>query len=285
MHLLRWWAMASGTLVLPPLSYLVALSHTHEWCSKYIEVPKKKTLGCVTAVTESNDIIGMEYHISPEDDHVPFPWASSSGASASSRLFESEKQVHQCRLDCSTSSILRSNKELSADHLEKHNENCRPAKKRKSPSETWMDVFSVHANAIPELVDVQQECEDSVPGRIIFQLPGLGALAGNVLSHSVNVLETLFKCWDPLIFKIGWTHHPAWRWSNSIYGYGHAKERWGAMIVFYYSLEPHGPAMLEASLIDKFMSTLVCNEWESCFIFLYASLIVPVSTFPRFSLR
>ena len=128
-----------------------------------------------------------------------------------------------------------------------------------------MDVFLLHAKAIPELADLQQECEDSVPGRINFQLPRLGALAGNILSHAVKVLETLFKCWDPLIFKIGWTHHPVWRWNNRMYGYGHAKELWAAMIVFYYSLEPHGPAMLEASLIDRFMGTLVCNERRSFF--------------------
>ena len=168
-------------------------------------------------------------------------------------------------MDCSTSSIVHSNKELSDDQSEKLNEDCRPAKKQRTPSETWMDVFLLHAKAIPELADLQQECEDSVPGRINFQLPRLGALAGNILSHAVKVLETLFKCWDPLIFKIGWTHHPVWRWNNRMYGYGHAKELWAAMIVFYYSLEPHGPAMLEASLIDRFMGTLVCNERRSFF--------------------
>lgn len=56
MHPLRWWAMVSGTLVLPPLSYLVALSHTHGGCSKCIEVSKihKIFLYCCCQITWSD---------------------------------------------------------------------------------------------------------------------------------------------------------------------------------------------------------------------------------------
>ena len=87
---------------------------------------------------------------------------------------------------------------------------------------------------------------------IAFNLPVVGAVAGKVLQHSVDVLETLFAKFDPMIFKVGFTHDPCWRWTNKMYGYCHGREKWSKMVVFYVSSEPHGPAMLESALIEKY---------------------------------
>ena len=73
---------------------------------------------------------------------------------------------------------------------------------------------------------------------ISVNLCDLNASAGVALRHAIRTLEHLFQKQEPLIFKIGFTHSPVWRWSNNIYGYC-----------------KHGPAMMEAALIEKYGST------------------------------
>ena len=87
---------------------------------------------------------------------------------------------------------------------------------------------------------------------ITFKLPKLNALAGDVLRHSICVVETVFGKYSPVIFKLGYTHSPAWRWGNDVYGYQNSKDKWEHMIIYYISSEPYGPAMLESALIEKF---------------------------------
>ncbi len=89
-------------------------------------------------------------------------------------------------------------------------------------------------------------------GCIKLDLCDLKASAGVVLRHSIRVLETLFKREEPLIFKIGFSHNPIWRWTNDIYGYRYAREQWSNMIILHFAYEPYTPAMLEAALIEKF---------------------------------
>ena len=91
-------------------------------------------------------------------------------------------------------------------------------------------------------------------GCIAFKLPKWNSISGKVLGHALQVIETLFEKLDPMIFKFGITHNPAWRWSNSLYGYKYGCEKWSNMLVIYSSWEPYGPAMLEATLIEKFKS-------------------------------
>ena len=93
-------------------------------------------------------------------------------------------------------------------------------------------------------------------GRIDFQLPKKKSLAGAVLHHSVGIMESFLKKQSPAIFKIGWTHDCCWRWSNTIYGYGHSLDKWSHMTVMYISDEPYTPAMLEAALIEKYSGTM-----------------------------
>ena len=92
---------------------------------------------------------------------------------------------------------------------------------------------------------------------IRFELPARSHLAGNVLLHASSTIERLFDDHAPMVFKIGWTHNPAFRWANSIYGYKYDPyDRWDAMVILYLASNPHGPAMLEAALIDKYGSAL-----------------------------
>ena len=99
--------------------------------------------------------------------------------------------------------------------------------------------------------------EASSVSAIAFSLPKADCTAGVVLQHSVNVIERIFAKYDPVIFKVGFTHNPLWRWTSHLYGYCFAGEKWSDMIVFYASREACGPAMLEAALIEKYKSAPV----------------------------
>lgn len=87
---------------------------------------------------------------------------------------------------------------------------------------------------------------------ISYKAPQNSLTAGRVLQHSKQVLDMLFRKHAPMIFKIGFTHNPIWRWTNDIYGYAFAVERWTNMVVLYETQEPFSPAMLEAALIDLY---------------------------------
>lgn len=135
----------------------------------------------------------------------------------------------------------------------------------------WKECLPPELLAQPGLQAMCSEAA-SVQECIAFRLPKLGALAGSVLSHAINVIDGLCYRLSPLIFKIGYTHDASWRWGNSLYGYSSAKERWTGMIVFYITSEPFGPAMLEAALIEKYHSALLaftfdasvsCMVWKS----------------------
>ena len=100
----------------------------------------------------------------------------------------------------------------------------------------------------------QELAESKALQCISFDLPRIEVPAGKVLRHSVLTVERLFKAHSPMIFKVGFTHSPSWRWSNSVYGYSSSKDKWSNMVVIYMSQEPYSPAMLEAALIEKFGS-------------------------------
>ena len=93
--------------------------------------------------------------------------------------------------------------------------------------------------------------------QIRYQLPAEGKTAGQVLAHAILVLEQLLRQWGPMVFKVGFTHDPAWRWHNELYGYAHdSHDIWQSMMVLYVATNPFGPAMLEAALIERFHSGL-----------------------------
>ena len=94
---------------------------------------------------------------------------------------------------------------------------------------------------------------------ISVKLPKPGATAGVVLQHAVNLFENLLEKNKPMTFKFGITHDPCVRWHNSVFGYKYSKDPFEKMIVIYAASNPHGPAFLEAALIDRFSSFLVMS--------------------------
>ena len=116
-------------------------------------------------------------------------------------------------------------------------------------------VSSVPVSLQSDLSFQTMALEAASIGCITFRLPRPNITAGRVLEHCVDTIQNLFAKHEPLIFKVGYTHNPCWRWTCDMYGYGHAKERWSQMIVLWVSTEPHGPAMLEAALIQMFKGT------------------------------
>ena len=89
-------------------------------------------------------------------------------------------------------------------------------------------------------------------GCINFRLPTAHAVAGKVLNHACDVVDTLIERHQPCIFKVGFTHDVVWRWCNNLYGYAFDRDKWSNMTVMYISSEPFSVAMLEAALISKY---------------------------------
>jgi len=126
----------------------------------------------------------------------------------------------------------------------------------------------------PRLNDLVSQCETL--GCISLKLckDVFNASAGTILHHSIRVLESLFTREEPLIFKVGFSHNPVWRWKNEIYGYVKAREKWSDMIILHYGKEPFTAAMLEAALIEKYKGIYVaiCLFNFCHFIFLFLCL-------------
>lgn len=120
----------------------------------------------------------------------------------------------------------------------------------------WAQRFREHAILYMELENLQKTVDELFPEQIQFQLPRPHALAGSVLQHCTNLLERLIQCHYPLIFKIGVTHCPVWRWGSKLYGYSTCPEKWSRMIVMHLAEESHSIGMLEAALIDNYASNL-----------------------------
>ena len=110
---------------------------------------------------------------------------------------------------------------------------------------------SVDLTSMPWFSQLVLPCQPL--GCIDFNVPKPESTAGSVLKHSQRVVESLLRHHGPCTYKVTWTHNPAWRWANDIYGYHRDRDRWQKIIVFYVSQEPAGPAMLEAALVDQHM--------------------------------
>lgn len=163
---------------------------------------------------------------------VPFPWGRSSKSSCTNQP-ESGRDV--CLRD-----------EPDARSRSPESRSTRPSHSSK--------ILMAYESIIPSFGEVLDEC--NALGCISFQLPPQKALAGAALDHAGSTINKLFSKHSPMIWKIGFTHNPVWRWSNKLYGYKCSKDRWSDMVIVYLAQEPFGPAMLEAALIDKFKGNL-----------------------------
>ena len=134
----------------------------------------------------------------------------------------------------------------------------------------WIKRLDAYVERFPLLGDMCNTVEKKYPQTVLFQLPALDATSGVILRHCSTLLEKMFESQSPVIWKIGFTHCPVWRWGNSLYGYSTSRERWSHMIIMYVTNEPFSASMLEAALIDKYSSILVAPN-----IFLFSKDIFP----------
>lgn len=144
----------------------------------------------------------------------------------------------------------------------------------------WNDVylqFSDLAN-LPRSKDVFRKNE--MDSKLSLWLPKVGSTAGRVVEHSVRVFETLKAQHEPMTFKFGITHDAAVRWHNTRFGYRYSKDPFDFMVIIYAASNPHGPAFLEAMLIDRFGSFLFAKpvHFTNVMFFFVQSIAVFLNT-------
>ena len=171
-----------------------------------------------------------------KEDEAPYAWRSTAVSDVT------EKKIYNSNIPCSV-----------------HDVSNRPAHDEKLDPPAFTR----------RCLELQEKSK--ALGCIAFRLPKSNVLPGKVVKHSVEVIESLFHSHQPLIFKIGITHDPVWRWCNSLYGYRHERDRWSDMVIYYCSGEPFGPSMLEGALIEKYSSTL--TVFFSCHVSLFSDEI------------
>ena len=115
----------------------------------------------------------------------------------------------------------------------------------------WKDLFLLHDELkhLPRSLDVFRKVEGNPA--LSLQLPKPGVTAGRVLEHAAQVFTKLHDRNHPMTFKFGITMDAAVRWQ---YYDKCSKDRFDYMVIIYGASNPHGPAFLEAALIDRFQS-------------------------------
>ena len=112
---------------------------------------------------------------------------------------------------------------------------------------------------LPRAVECFQKI--SADPELKLQLPGRGCLAGRVVKHALDVVETTHRKHEPLVYKFGITHCPVYRYRNNRYGYKvDTHQKWEAMIVLFASHESVGPSFLEGALIQTYKGNLTISS-------------------------
>lgn len=93
--------------------------------------------------------------------------------------------------------------------------------------------------------------------------------AGQVLQHCRRVLENHCNRLAPLMYKIGFTHDPCFRWHNRTFGYIRERCRWEGMVLMFASDDSTVAAYVEAAMIMAFMGFLVWLSMVYFMVFLY----------------
>lgn len=99
---------------------------------------------------------------------------------------------------------------------------------------------------------------DSIHGddQLSSKLPPARSSAGSVLQHAISVFERLHARHKPMTYKFGITNDAHQRWHHRRYGYKYSRDKYEHMVVLYAANNPHGPAFLEAALINQYYSNL-----------------------------
>ncbi len=91
--------------------------------------------------------------------------------------------------------------------------------------------------------------------RMDYCLPPKNALAGVVLKHCFSMVDQMVSKFEPLLYKVGYTHCPHSRFTNRTYGYILEADQWQWMLVLYTAGETVSPAFVEAALIQRYKGT------------------------------
>lgn len=185
------------------------------------------------------NIVPLCFLTSSKDELAPFPWPCKSVKRVRSSTHGHTDWSH----------LLYRNLPLEVEK--------KRANHGSQSSLAWKDDYLQHDDLknLPRSRDVFHKIE--VDPELTMELPKPGSNAGRILEHAVRVFEQLVSKLQPLTFKFGITHDASTRWHNSKFGYKHSRgDKFDHMIVLYGSSNCHGPAFLEAALIDKFQGYL-----------------------------
>lgn len=121
--------------------------------------------------------------------------------------------------------------------------------------------------------------------KLDYDLPRKGAVAGHILRHCYSVLDLYLKKWQPMTFKVGYTHCAYFRFYNQKFGYIGCIDKFEHMVIVYAADETISPAFVEAAMIEKFKGNLahlyamllVC-VCEVCDMFIYIYIYIICSS-------
>ena len=121
----------------------------------------------------------------------------------------------------------------------------------------FQDTYLQHDDvaSLPRSQDVFRRIE--LDPCMSLRLPKPGSTAGTVLKHCSQVFENLLEKNKPMTYKFGISHDPCVRWHNSCFGYKYGRDKFECMTIVYTASNGHGPAFLEAALIDRYGSFLI----------------------------
>ena len=108
----------------------------------------------------------------------------------------------------------------------------------------------------PEILELERttQCFEMIEQDpcLSYRLPPKKCLAGRIMRHCFETVESVIERHQPLIFKVGYTHCAHARYYNSKFGYVHNKDKWEHLLVLYAAGETTSPAFVEAALIQHF---------------------------------
>lgn len=126
--------------------------------------------------------------------------------------------------------------------------------KRSNATSTWAMLLNDEVLGLARTAQCFQAI-DSDPF-LNYKLPEKGAVAGQILKHVYTTLENHLDRHKPSIYKIGYTHNPAWRFHNSQYGYCKNVEGWEGMTTVFAADNTIAPAFVEAATIQRHLGLL-----------------------------
>ena len=129
----------------------------------------------------------------------------------------------------------------------------------------WLQNMDQQVAQLPRMVEEivpslesSNFCNDAISFDV--QVGDSALVASSVLAQCQSTIEG-FYARHPAIFKIGLTKSPVARWSNAAYGYAHDKyDKWSGMKVLFAHKEGLAAGLVEAALIQYFMSVPGCRN-------------------------